>query len=181
MASTALERATDEQFQNRSRYTLAADGEVVHFVPAGTELTYTLLKDQNAIALSDGSYWKVSPFQLHEWYGGWYFRGHYGEIMRYAETVYFDLAAESNKGRLHITYDRRFDWDPMDNSYMDGNSSGLLLMNETPKLIKLQRLIKEILMRPKRLAIAMALHPRLGDKCILSEVFDEDIIRMCLC
>ena len=52
--------------------------------------------------------------------------------------------------------------------------------------IKLQRcakrylLRKRFLQRKRNLAIAMALHPRLGDECILSKVLNEDIIRMCL-
>ena len=50
--------------------------------------------------------------------------------------------------------------------------------------IKLQRCAKRflqrILQRKRNLAIAMALHPRLGDECILSKVLNEDIIRMCL-
>jgi hypothetical protein len=59
---------------------------------------------------------------------------------------------------------------------------------ETEKIIqfkiKLQRCAKRflqcILQRKRNLAIAMALHPRLGDECILSKVLNEDIIRMCL-
>ena len=50
--------------------------------------------------------------------------------------------------------------------------------------IKLQRCAKRYLLRKRflqrkcNLAMAMALHPRLGDECILN--LNEDIIRMCL-
>jgi hypothetical protein len=158
---------------NQSKYTMETDGQVT-----GGEQMYTLLPRMNAIALSDGSFWKVSKFQYEERFRCYQYRGHYYSIIYDTQTVFWGLAPESSKVKLHITYDRELDWDEMDNEYWDGHSDGVLLKNCTPKLIKLQRLVKEKLRvwRLKTLAFAMLTHPRLGEGNSIGSLLTGDVM-----
>jgi hypothetical protein len=163
---------------NPSKYTLAADGQVM-----GTRLTsYTKLLQQNALALSDGSYWKVSPYQPRGEAGQWEETGRYWFIVRYTETVYIHPADfHSAKARILLAYDREWNWDPMDeaNNIIDDNPNDIVMKNETAKIIKLQRLFKTILYRTKGFpAFSMVTHPRLGAGNSMGSLLTDDVMRV---
>ncbi len=158
---------------NPSKFTLAADGKVM-----GTELTYTKLPQQNALALSDGSYWKVSPYQPRGVTGQWDGTRRFHTIVNFTETVSFSPSHHSAKARILLAYDREWDYDPMDpKDFIDDNPNDIVMKNETGKLIKLQRLFKEILVRPKRFpAFSMVTHPRLGAGNSMGSLLPDDVM-----
>ena len=134
-----------------------------------TQLTYTLLHDIERIALSDGTLWKVNSG------GGWGF------------LHYITAVEEKEDGLLHYQYDLDYDYDPMEADFYDpthpkyrgeqrpeGSSDWLPLTNLTPALVKLQRLLKPILRKPKmqRLGLAALTHPRVNpgsNACLLCD------------
>jgi hypothetical protein len=128
---------------------------------------YTLLPRMNAIALEDGSFWKVSDFQYLEWYGLYTHSCQCTLLLNRSETVFFETAPESSKHKLQITYDRDDRW------------GTILMMDHTPKLIKLQRLIKKRLesYKLRRLHFAMVNHPRLGEEINKGSMLPDDIVR----
>ena len=119
----------------------------------------------SAIELSNGTLWKVCDFQYNYNKKTYQFTRDYDSVLCSMDELFFTPAPGSSKLKLHITYSSDYD------EYHFGDygywrcDDGLLFMNCTHQLIKVQRHIKERLARAKQnriLALAMVTHPRLG-------------------
>ena len=135
-----------------------------------TQLTYTVLVDIDMIAFSDGTLWEVK----------------YGGAWRFLNYIIIAIE-EKEDGLLYYQYDTDYDYDPIEDYIYDpthpdyrgeqrpeGPSNWLPLINLTPALVKLQRLLKPILRKPKmqRLGLAALTHPRVNpgsNACLLCD------------
>ena len=118
-----------------------------------------------AIALTNGTLWKVCDFQYNRHKKTYEFTSDYESVLPDINGVFFAPAPGSSKFKLHITYNSDYD-ECFFGDYGHWRCNyGLLFMNCTHQLIKVQRHIKERLARAKQnriLALAMVTHPRLG-------------------
>ena len=162
-----------------------------------TQLTYTVLVDIDMIAFSDGTLWEVK----------------YGGAWRFLNYTIIAIE-EKEDGLRYYQYDTDYDYDPIEDYIYDpthpdyrgeqrpeGPSDWLPLINLTPALVKLQRLLKPILRKRKMqrlglaatwstkdlalnrsgkffVAFSLITHPRLGSDTAVGRVLNEDIMQV---
>jgi hypothetical protein len=104
------------------------------------------------------------------------------DAILYTFCVFIANAQLNGRESLFITYDSDYDDARYGDEYPWGRCDGLLLRNCTPKLVRLQRFIKERL-RFYRLriilpAFAMVTHPRLGEGSGMGSLLTDDVMML---
>ncbi len=135
-----------------------------------------------AIALSDGSLWKVSNVQYNRRTNSYELDETDNAAIIHTTSVFLENAELNGLESLYISYDYEYDEVRYGDEYPYGRSDGLLLRNCTPKLVRLQRFIKERLRLYRRrilcLAFAMLTHPRLGEGNSIGSLLTEDVMML---
>jgi hypothetical protein len=108
-----------------------------------TDCIVSLLPRMKAIALSNGSLWKVSNVQYNCRRKSYELDETDNDAILYTICVFIANAALNGHESLFISYDCEYDDVRYGDEYPYGRCDGLLLRNCTPKLIRLQRFIKE--------------------------------------